>query len=187
MIEKSGAPLCDVTNKHWYFEDGKLSNSQDFWNKLTALMDLMNPDEPDRSFKDFLDSLPNDEATVRAKQVATRYVQGFHAGTIDRIGVHGLIKANEAEDEIKGDRALRVLGGYDVVTETLFAEAQAAGATTNLNTTVKEIRWSCNQVEAICIADKRLAEIRGLVCSDYASARRLASAGSSERRGAICS
>lgn len=161
IIEDSGRPLCDVTHRHWYFEDGVVSNSHDFWNKLTALMDLMSSDQPDRSLQDFLDSLPNDEATARAKAVATRYVEGFHAGSVTRIGVHGLIKANEAEAEIDGGNSFRVLGGYDIVTETLRAEAEAQGAIIHLNTIVKEIRWSRNQVEVVCIADKRLQKFAG--------------------------
>lgn len=161
LIETSGADLCDVTNRHWYFEKGALSDYNDFWNKLNAVMDLMNPDEPDRSFHDFIDSLPNDKATLKAKDVATRYVQGFHAGSVDRIGVHGLIKANEAEDEINGDQAFRVLGGYDAVANTLFEQAQTHGALINLNTIVKELRWSRNQVEVVCIADKRLQRFGG--------------------------
>jgi len=161
VIENSGQPLCDVTHRHWYFENGVVSDSHDFWNKLTALMDLMDPDQPDRSLQDFLDSLPNDDATARAKAVATRYVEGFHAASVSRIGVHGLIKANEAEDEIDGEDSFRVLGGYDIVTETLRAESEAHGAVLHLNTIVKEIRWNRNQVEAVCIADKRLQKFAG--------------------------
>jgi len=121
----------------------------------------MNPEQPDRSFQQFLDSLPNDEASVRAKSVATRYVQGFHAANANRIGVHGLIKATEAEDEIAGNRSFRVLAGYDIVTETLRDQAQAQGALFHLNTTVKELRWSRNHVEAVCIAGKRLQMFAG--------------------------
>jgi len=161
IIEKANTPFCDVTARHWYFENGVLSNAHDFWNKLTALMDLMNPDQPDRSFQDFLDSLPNDEATESAKTVATRYVQGFHAADIKRVGVHGLIKANEAEDEIAGDKSFRILRGYDVVTDTLRDEAQGRGAIVHLNTIVKELRWTRNHVEAVCIADKRLQMFAG--------------------------
>lgn len=161
IIENSGHPLCDVTNRHWYLEDGVISDSHDFWNKLTALMDLMDPDQPDRSLQDFLDSLPHDDATLRAKAVATRYVEGFHAGSVNRIGVHGLIKATEAADEIDGEDSFRVLGGYDIVTETLRAEAEAHGAVLHLNTIVKEIRWGRNQVEVVCIAGKRLQEFAG--------------------------
>ena len=161
IIEDSRRPLCDVTHRHWYLENGVVSDSHDFWNKLTALMDLMSPEQPDRSLQDFLDSLPNDDATARAKAVATRYVEGFHAASVRRIGVHGLIKANEAEDEIQGDSSFRVLGGYDIVSETLRAEAEAHGASLHLNTIVKEIRWNRNPVEVVCIADKRLQKFAG--------------------------
>ena len=161
VIEDSGSPLCDVTQRHWYFEDGVLSDSQDFWSKLTSLMDLLNPDEADRSFQDFLDSIPDDEAAAQAKAVATRYVEGFHAAQLDRIGVHGLIKANEAEDEVEGHHSFRILGGYHVVTDTLFEQARADGAVLHLNTSVKELRWGRNQVEAVCIADKRLQKFTG--------------------------
>jgi monoamine oxidase len=161
IIENSGRPLCDVTHHHWYLENGAVSDSHDFWHKLTKLTNLMSLDQPDRSLQDFLDSLPNDEATARAKAVATRYVEGFHAGSVNRIGVHGLIKANEALDEIDGNNPFRILGGYDIVTETLRAEAEAHGAILHLNTIVKEIRWSRNQVEVVCIADKRLQKFEG--------------------------
>ena len=160
-IEKSGAPLCDVTNRHCYLEAGELNNSHNFWSKLTALMDLMHPDQPDRPLTDFLDSLPHDEATERIKAMAVSYVEGFHAAEVGRIGVHGLIKANEAEAAIDGHHTFRVLGGYDTVTNSLLAAAQANGAELNLNTVVKELRWNAGEVEAVCIADKRLQKFVG--------------------------
>ena len=155
ILDSAGAPLCDVTDRHWYFEKGVLSKSHDFWNKLTALMDLMNSQQPDRSFSDFLDSLPDDGEARRAKAVAKRYVQGFHAANIERIGVHGLIKANEAEDEIDGDKSFRVLGGYDAAMQTLYQQTFKRGAIFHLKTVVKEIRWSVNRVEAVCATGNR--------------------------------
>jgi monoamine oxidase len=159
VIDEAGAIMCDVTDRHWYFESGVLSKAHDFWNKLTSLMDLMDPKKPDRSFRDFLDSLPDDEGTRRAKAVATRYVQGFHAANVNRVGVYGLIKANEAEDEIDGDKSFRVLNGYDTITQTLRAQAEASGAIIHLNTVVKELHWSPNSVNAVCISGGREAKI----------------------------
>ena len=85
--------------------------------------------------------------------MATRYVQGFHAARIDRIGVHGLIKANEAEDEIDGYNAFRLPGGYALVTQALHDQAVAAGALLRLNTIVKSIKWSADGVEAVCLSN----------------------------------
>jgi monoamine oxidase len=150
VLEEAGIPFCDVTDRHWYVETGNLSSSHEFWNKLNALMDLMDLKQPDYSFKTFLDSVPDNEETRRAKAAASLYVEGFHAATIDRIGVHGLIKAKEAEDEIDGDHSFRVIGGYDLVIKTLQEQALAAGASIRLNTVVREIHWAQNHVKAIC-------------------------------------
>jgi monoamine oxidase len=43
----------------------------------------------------------------------------------------------------------------------LRAEAEAHGAILHLNSIVKEIRWNRNQVEVVCIADKRLQKFWG--------------------------
>lgn len=161
VIEAAGAPFCDVSARHWYLENGERSHSHDFWNQLTAVMDLLDPAQPDRSLAEFLAALPDDEVTTRAKEIATRYVEGFHAGDVNRIGVHGLIKANEAEAEVDGHHSFRVLAGYDLVTETLRTQAEAQGTLVQLDTIVKEIRWRRNAVEVVCIADKRLQVFHG--------------------------
>jgi monoamine oxidase len=153
ILEESGIPFCDVSHRQWYFENGELARSHDFWNKLTALMDLMSLSKPDQTFKDFLASLPDDEASRQAKAVATRYVQGFHAARIDRIGVHGLIKANGAEAEVDGHDSFRIPGGYSLVIQALHDEAVAAGALLRLNTIVKSVEWSTNGVQVACLSN----------------------------------
>ena len=153
ILEESGIPFCDVSYRHWYFENGMLSKSQEFWNTLNAVMDLMSLDQPDQTFQDFLASLPDDEASRKAKSVAIKYVQGFHAARIDRIGVHGLIKANQAEDEVEGNNGFRIPGGYDLVTQALHDEAVAAGAHLRLKTIVKAVHWSSGDPEVICTSN----------------------------------
>src|SRR6266496_4157567 len=98
IMENARLLFCDVSARHWYIEDGVLSKSADLWHQLNELMGQMKLTEPDRSFRDFLDSWSNDPETRRAKTLAEKYVEAFHAARAERIGVHGLIKANEAED-----------------------------------------------------------------------------------------
>ena len=161
IIDAAGAPCCDVADHHWYFENGALIYSHELWSQIVALMDLMSARQPDISFKDFLDSLPDDETTALIKRVAVRYVEGFHAAPETRIGVHGLIANNEAEEASGGEKSFRVLGGYAAVMENLRDEAEAHGAIFHLNTIVKELRWDRGGVEAVCIADKRLQRFIG--------------------------
>ncbi len=153
IIESAHLPFCEVTGRHWYFENGVLSRTDDFWAKLDQLMEQMKSVDPDRSFKDYLDSLPHDPETERAKAIAVRYVEGFHAARIDRIGVHGLIKANEAAEQIDGNKAFRLLRGYLDVSQWLYEEAKGHGAIFQLNTVVDEVRWKRDTVELVCRSD----------------------------------
>ena len=142
--------LYEVSERHWYFEGGKVSKSHEFWRKIESLMSDMKSSKSDQSFKDFIDSLPDDEPTRRAKSMATRYVEGFHAGNIERIGIRGLVKANEAADEIGGDKSFRFVDGYDSLMQALWAEAESYGATIRLETVVRQIHWGGNKVEIVC-------------------------------------
>ncbi|HEX9545064.1 MAG TPA: NAD(P)/FAD-dependent oxidoreductase [Pyrinomonadaceae bacterium] len=166
LLDSSLNAFTDVTERRLYFESGVLSRSHDFWNKLTALFDLMSKEKPDQTFAKFLDSLPEDPVTLRAKAVAIRYVQGFHAADPKRAGVHGLIAASEAADEIGGYHSYRVVAGYESLLQRLNEEAKQHGAVVHLNTVVRELHWGSNDVEAICLSGKlerRFAASRALI------------------------
>lgn len=152
LLESSRTAFFDVTERHWYFENGVLISSHDFCNKLTSLFDLMSKHKPDQTFAKFLDSLPDDHETTRAKAVATRFVQGFHAADIRRAGVHGLIAANQAQDEVGGYQSYRVVAGYASVLQRLNEDAKQHGAVVHLNTVLREIHWSENSIEATCLS-----------------------------------
>jgi len=159
VAETASLLFCDVTERHWYFPDGKLSKSADFWHTLNQLMSQMKISEPDRSFRDFLTSLPNDSETARAKEVAATFVQGFHAARTERIGVHGLIKANEAEDELESHKSFRILNGYSAIPEALLNEAQQHHLGVHLNTVVRQIHWSRDRVEVICANNGEVSKL----------------------------
>src|ERR1700741_5623955 len=64
LLDSLRTPFSDVTEHHWYFENGVVSHANDFWNKLTALFDLMSKEKPNQTFTKFLDSLPDDPETL---------------------------------------------------------------------------------------------------------------------------
>src|SRR2546421_884091 len=86
----------------------------------------------------------------RAKGMVTRYVEGFQAADIDRIGVRGLIAFNEASDSIEGDTTFRFENGYDSLMQALRAEAESYGARFHLNNIVKKIHWAGDEVTVVC-------------------------------------
>ena len=142
LAKRAHLNLQEISERHWYFEDGKLNKSHDFWKQIEKLNDQMKSRDTDQSLKEFLASLPDDDETRRAKDIVTRYVEGFHAADTERIGIQGIVKANEAADSIDGENSFRFLDGYDALMQALWAEAESHGATLHLNTVVKEIHWN---------------------------------------------
>ncbi|MFN2531255.1 MAG: flavin monoamine oxidase family protein [Pyrinomonadaceae bacterium] len=150
VIKSAKLRVSEVTGRHWYFENGVLSKSHDFWSKVNELMDRMKSAASDESFADYLKQLPGNLETERAKLVASRYVEGFHAARLDRIGIHGLIRANEATEEIDGDKSFRMVAGYARLCAYLRDQVERAGAKLFLNSLVNELRWGAGSIEAIC-------------------------------------
>jgi len=150
LARAANLKLYEVNERHWYFENGELSRSHAFWKSVERLMNRMKAARTDESLKDFLNRLPPDEDTARAKAIVTRYVEGFHAADVSRVGIRGLVAANEAADSIEGDTAFRFERGYSSLIGALCAEAESYGALIHLNTVVKEIRWSAATVIVAC-------------------------------------
>jgi phytoene dehydrogenase-like protein len=150
LARASNLKLYEVSEQHWYFENGEICKSHGFWKSVQRLMDRMKSARNDESLQDFLNRLPHDQDTARAKAIVSRYVEGFHAADVNRIGIRGLVAANEAAAAIDGDTAFRFERGYASVIEALCAEAESYGALIHLSTVVNEIRWSDPTVIAAC-------------------------------------
>jgi protoporphyrinogen oxidase len=103
MSQRAHLELYEVSERHWYFENGKLSKTSGFWAKIEDLNDKMQSSGTDQSFKTFLSSLSDDEQTRRAKAMAVRYVEGFHAASIERIGVHKSLSSIKGLCRATGD------------------------------------------------------------------------------------
>ncbi|MFN2578011.1 MAG: flavin monoamine oxidase family protein [Pyrinomonadaceae bacterium] len=152
IADAANLRLYEVSGRHWYFDDGKISKSHDFWKSIERLMAQMNSSRADQSVRDFLKALPDDQETARAKAMVTRYVEGFQAGDINRIGISGLIAFNEASDSIQGDSSFRFEKGYDSLMQALRSEAESYGARFYLDTIVRTIHWAGKGAKILCDA-----------------------------------
>src|SRR5215813_7575259 len=165
LIGPSQLKIREVAERHWFIMQGRLVKSAEFWDKIEAIMDRMKCDPEDRTFEQFLDTLPNDPETAEAKKMAGRFVQDFHAGLINRIGTQGLNRVNEASESIDGEAAFRFPGGYAELCDWLCAEAMRHGAIVHLSTAVTEISWRKNEVSVLTTSDEleRLVARRCLI------------------------
>ena len=147
IAKRADIELNDVPNRHWYFRDGVVATSSEFWSKLENVFAEMKDVQRDESFRQFLQKHAPELGDVEA--LATLFIEGFHASRSERISVLGLNKTNEAADQIDDERQFRIPRGYKLIAESLHRDALVAGVEFHLNTTVQTVRWSANQVEIV--------------------------------------
>lgn len=164
-LQQHNLKVNEVEGDLWCSIDQKLQKC-DFFSKADKILSAMDDKHPDQSFLDFLARrFPGDDH-AEAKDWATRYVTGFNAAHAEDVSVHWLAHNQEAEQQIEGDRAFRIVGGYQ---QLLHVFAEELGLAPNrvetaalgcpveqnstvptershrmplhLNTTVREIRW----------------------------------------------
>jgi monoamine oxidase len=146
IIKEANLDFEEVTGRHWFVDDGKLSKSAEFWSAVEDLMSKMHDEVGDRSFEDFLGSLSDAEHSQRAKAMAKRFVEGFHAAASERIGIHGLSAVDDATEQIDGERTFRLRNGYDSMMNWLQHQIDANGGTIQFNATVRKLNWQTKGV-----------------------------------------
>jgi len=147
IVNEAKLDVGEVTGRHWFVDEGKLSKSGVFWSAVEKIFARMYDVITDCSFEDFLRSLPDDEYSPRAKEMAKRFVEGFHAADITRIGIHGLTAIEDASHPIDGERAFRLRHGYDGITSWLQRETETSGGRIKLQAPVRELKWQSKAVE----------------------------------------
>jgi monoamine oxidase len=150
IAKAANLKLQEVSERHWYFDEGRISKSHNFWQQIERLTDRMKSAPSDQSLSEFLNRLPQDEDTRRAREILTRYVEGFHAADVERVGIRGLVAAGEAADSIDGDKGFRFERGYHALMEVLQSEAESYGAIFQLNMLAREIDCSTPSVTVRC-------------------------------------
>lgn len=139
--------IVELTGEYRQFHKGRFSKV-DFeadWESVVKLM--RRHQKPDRTFKEFADKYLAGKKWKKTRDLATAYVQGFHAAPANRISVQALCLAEKGANEIAGERQFRVLGGYDQLVHSLYSVLEEKRETLHLNTIVQSIRWKPGHVE----------------------------------------
>jgi monoamine oxidase len=123
VLEAARLHVADAAEDHLTFDGGRLHEREDFSGALGEVLRGLSDetDRPDRSFAEYLDARFAGPEHADARRLALGYVEGFHAGPPDDVGVHGLA---QAEGVASGnDQAFRIADGYDRVVRWLAHEA----------------------------------------------------------------
>jgi monoamine oxidase len=135
--------VADVAGRRWLSSAGRLRLMDDFWERLDRVMRRLDEErDPDRSFADAVSGMKRVPATDR--QLATQFVEGFHAADPAVISERSLAEGGSPGDDVRERRIARVLDGYARVVETL---ASASLDRVQTGTVVTRVRWKRGHVD----------------------------------------
>jgi monoamine oxidase len=144
IAEANGLAELDVAEHRYLQSAGRLVPMRDFWQRLdVVLRRLDDKRDPDRSFAQALAanrrSLPAD-----SRQLATQFVEGFHAADPALISERSLAEAGSPCEDVREMRIGRLAAGYDHLIEAL---ADPVRSRVRYATVVSRVRWRKHDVE----------------------------------------
>jgi monoamine oxidase len=161
LVEAAHLPVQEVAGDRWCSRKGKLSTCEDLYERFETVFKRMSDAEQDTSFAEFLRQRCSDlPDAIRTWLMA--YIEGFEAAHPGRIGVRSLVRENKGAQEIEGERAFRVMAGYDSALKALVAELSGDALHLHLNEVVRVVRWS-NGAVLIETAERRYRAQKAIV------------------------
>lgn len=157
--------LTEVEGDFWCSTAGKLEPCR-FFGEVDQILSEMDDHFPDESFLDFLARKYSGNGDEEAKRHAISYVSGFNAADPAKVSVHWLVHESQAEEQVKGDRAFRIEGGYETLLRLLADELKAIQVPIRLNAIVREIHWRPRSVDVKVKSvheDENLTTARALI------------------------
>jgi monoamine oxidase len=151
LLRKHKLRAHELEGETWCYQDGALSQC-DVFSDVDELLERMDDRSPDQSFSEFLEKCctgMQDSKLQDAREWARSYVIGFHAADPRLISVHSLVKGIRADEEIDGDRAFRIRGGYAALIDVFRKQVHDTGVDIRLNTLVRSVDWNHGLVEMI--------------------------------------
>lgn len=160
IVRQAGLETHEVSGEMWCEHEEKLAPCSDFFEEVDEVLGRLKRSNPDRPFTAFLDECdckPDD------RDWAYSYVEGFHASFPERISVNSLVRGIEADQEIDGERAFRLVRGYDELVQELTRGLDRDRVGIHLNHAVSRVAWSKNKVEVETAAGAQFVARRAII------------------------
>jgi len=145
IVDAAALPVCELPDDHWWSRDGELTAIRNFWGQMDRVLARIGALKHDIPFAEFLRAQRS--VSPRQRELATMFVEGYHAAHTDRMSTLALRTADEEQSEPK---QFRLAGGYDAVIEWLRAGIDPQRAELRFGTVVNRVQWSKGSVAIEC-------------------------------------
>jgi len=153
-------PVVELSGARYLARGGKLAHADTAYEQIYGLVARALDAVTDHDVA--VDEVLSDD--TEAAHLARDWIEAYDAAHLDRFSVQALKRERNAEREIAGDRAFRLVSGYDAVPCALEAQIAPELGRIDLETIATEVHWSAGDV--------RVAARRAGTHTTY-SARRL--------------
>jgi monoamine oxidase len=172
-VQQHKMKVTEVEGDMWCSIDDRLQKC-DFFARADKILEAMDKDfgdaddgrRQDESFLDFLARRFPGKDHEEAKQWATGYVSGFNAADPGLVSVRWLVDSRRADEQIEGDRAFHIAGGYQKLLDVFIEELNALNVPIHKHTIVRRVKWSAGSVEIVARSQQqeiRFAGVRALI------------------------
>jgi monoamine oxidase len=152
LAYQTGQPVVELDGTRWQSRAGQLARAEDGFARMDEILSRLpelRPEE-DQSFEQFLSSRHADESQEEATALARLWVESYDAAYPDRFSVRALMRERTAEDQIEGNRAFRLVTGYDGIPQALLTQFPTDRGWVHLETIATEVHWAPGAVSVDC-------------------------------------
>jgi len=151
LLREAGLATYELDGEHLQFADGQLGifrRTAAAFSVLQQMQQWLELQSPgfDVSFGQYLDLA---QIPLSQRKSALRYVEGFNAADSDRISVASLVRQQQAEDAVEGDRIFHVRPGYASLPEFVARSFEQAGGSILLGHIVRQVQWRPGDATAV--------------------------------------
>ncbi len=141
IVRAGACCLYDLKDEHWIYERGRLTKREDFFGEIEKVLGVVGKVKgEDMTFEEAVRRFGG-KFSPGAKRMAKMFGEGFDAADAGVVSSKWLKAAQEASDEIEGDRLFRVQAGYDRIVQFLRTGLENARHQLEVNTLVRRIEW----------------------------------------------
>ncbi len=144
-MQKLQLSFYDACDEHLFMQSEKLTDVPKFFEHLDQLMPPPSAlHKKDHTVKEYLEKK---KGPALWKKMFASFVEGFHAADLEKIGVHGLLSAQEADEEgMNGVSMFRHVRGYDQLMKGIYQSLRQREVL-RLHTQVRKIQWQRGSVK----------------------------------------
>jgi monoamine oxidase len=147
LLDAAQMSTYEVAETHWQGHRGRIDRETDVWHQIEQVMERLDRvGSIDLSFVEFLRRYAND-LPPEHQSAATHFVEGFNAADARLISVEALRVTDRYSQQIEGDRAFRIVGGYAELIEHLRRQLPDRHCRLRHNAVVTDVAWRRGSVE----------------------------------------